>query len=73
MSDSNDPWAIGTPITVDHPLHATVAAWTEVERTLNEWNIPQAEERAKAIMARLASLDPPVLPCHPHEMKEEEE
>ena len=68
---SPDPYAIGTPITETHPLHALVMAWASIEATLDEWRIPDAEQRAKAIVARLAALDPPVLLVHPHEMKEE--
>lgn len=67
-----DPWAIGTPITETHPLHAMLMAWDSVEKTLEEWGIPQAEPRAKAILARLAALEPPVLPVHPHEMRDED-
>ncbi len=73
MSQTADPWAIGTRITVDHPLHALVEAWQSIEDTLNEWNISDAEARAKAIVARLGALDPPVLTAHPHELKDEKD
>lgn len=50
-----------------------MAAWAEIERTLIEWNIPDAEPRAKAIVARLAHLDPPVLLVTADEMKDGDE
>lgn len=71
MTD-DDPWAYGTRVTPGHPLWATVAAWAEIERTLAEWGIPDAEARSKAIVARLAHLDPPVLLVTAEEMKRED-
>lgn len=73
MTPEPDPWAVGTPITETHPLHAMIAAWASIETTLAGWGIPQAEQRAKAIVARLAALDPPVLVVHPDEMKDEDD
>ena len=71
---TDDPWAIGTPITVDHPLHATTEAWRVAEALFVEVGFPQeaADRCSKALFARLAALDPPVLVCHPSEMRDEE-
>ena len=67
-----DPWAVGTPITVDHPLHAMIEGWRVAEALFVEVGFPQAtaERNAKALFARLAALDPPVLVCHPSEMRD---
>ena len=68
---SDDLWAIGTRITVDHPLHATTKAWRVAEALFVELGFPQeaADHNSKALFARLAALDPPVLVCHPSEMQ----
>lgn len=65
-----DPWAVGAAIVPGHPLWSVVAGWASIEATLTEWGIPDAESRAKAIVARLTYLDPPVILATAAEMRE---
>ena len=64
-------------------IQATIDAWDCLERLFVELGFTgppvkglgdksRAEELSKTAIARLANLDPPVLVCYGHELREEE-
>jgi hypothetical protein len=65
---------VGGVIDEHHTLYPVIKAWEISEKALLEYGLPpdHAEKVSKAIFARLAAHDPPILPCTPEQMRDED-
>lgn len=65
---------VGEVINEHHDLYPVIKAWEISEKALLEYGLPpaHAEKVSKAIFARMAGHTPPILPCTPEQMKEED-